>query len=502
MRKLTVGNKGRFAVFTIIVIIIIVILILFLNKMINIEKEQYEITKDVFLYDNDYEHVNLSKDAVIAKKWNGKYYLTEPETGLTYDLGTSGIGYDTIKNRLNLFGNFYEVSLDGEVTKKTKKTEVSDMLNSKLYKIDDRKYLVVSPNITIENSSMSAENYLIVVIDKSGNTLLLNNKMDVKTINAIVLQTDMFKFDVANEKLLVNDTKIDLTKIIGTTNEYTPIKSKEDEKNNEEQLAQTQNGGTYVNVGGSTANSYNSPNAIVNGGTVVNNGNNSNTNNTENNSDKNNNSDNDNKNDNNSSSDKNPVTNVTKIVKSINLRSVTAGSTFLDVNYFISDPESKYQIVYLYVTGPNYTNTIALDKTKELYRIEGLEPDTEYNITLGYRTTNINNKIESETEDIINVRTLKVQESLVITKVSTNRIYFNLKLDNNYAYDSAKIKVYVNDVEDVSLTQSINVSSAVSTNGWTSSIERPSGSKITLKLDGAIYNGVSVKTNLQASIKL
>ena len=35
--------------------------------MLDTEKEQYEITKDVFVYDNNYEYIDLSKDAIIAK---------------------------------------------------------------------------------------------------------------------------------------------------------------------------------------------------------------------------------------------------------------------------------------------------------------------------------------------------------------------------------------------------------------------------------------------------
>jgi len=487
MRKLTAGNKRKFLLFTFIIIVILAILIVFLNKMLNVEKEQYEITKDVFIYDSNYEHINLTQDAIISKKWTGKYYLSEPETGLSYDLGPSNIGYDIIKNRLSLYGNFYEVSLDGEVTKHTKNTEVSDILNSKLYKIDDRKYLIVGKNITVENSSMAAENYLIVIIDRSGNTLLLNNTMDIKTINAIVLQTDTFKFDVPNEKMIVNDTKIDLTKIIGSTNEYTPKKEKVEEIPEEEQIP---NGGTTVNVGGSISNSSNSSNAQA-GGAILNNGGNSNSSN---------NGGNNNSSNNGNSSSNN--TNNTKIVKSINLRSVSVGATYLDVNYRVFDPESKYQVVYLYVTGPNYENTIALDKIKETYRIESLEPNTEYNITMGYKVLDMDNNVQTETEDVINVRTAKLEETMIITKVTNREVYFNLKLDSNYVYDSAQIKVYVDGIESKSLSKDVNIAEAISNSGWLGSIEKPDGSQLTLKLENVKYNGVLINTTLQSSIKL
>ena len=128
MRKLTAGNKSRFTMFTIVIVVIIVLLVIFLNKMINSEKEYYEITKEMFIYDKNYEHIELTGDAIIEKKWTGNYYLKDSQTGLSYDLGKSAIAYDSIKNLIELYGNFYEVSLDGEVTKTSLNTKVTNML--------------------------------------------------------------------------------------------------------------------------------------------------------------------------------------------------------------------------------------------------------------------------------------------------------------------------------------------------------------------------------------
>lgn len=479
MRKLTEGNKSRFVMFVIIIIIIITILIVFLNKVLNFEKEEYEVSKEVFIYDNNYEYIELTGDAVIAKKWTGKYYLNEPETGLSYDLGTAAIAYDSIKNKISLYGTFYEVALNGEVTKKTKNTEITDMLESKLYKIEDRKYLLVANQIITENSSLSAENYLIVVIDKSGNTLLLNNNMDVKTINAIVLETDTFKFDVANEELLYNDITIDLTKIIGSTNEYVDI-IKEPEENNEENQQLAQNGGTSINVGGSSANSSNNPTVNIGGTTVINpsTGTNQNAGNINNSTIGDNNNNN-----NNNGSIMDTENNLTEVVKNANLRSIEPGITYLDVNYIITDPENRYQIVYLTVEGGGMIDTISLDKTSSFYRITGLTPNTDYTITLGYKEIKSDNTIEEVTEDILNVKTNKLGGSFNITKITPSKIYFNLKLDQNSEYDNAKIKVFINGIETEDFIE-VNTTQAISSNGWTSSFDRTEDvvGKITFKL--------------------
>ena len=157
MRKLSAGNKTRFVIFTLIIISIILVLLIILNKTLNLEKEKYAIEKDVVTYDKDYEYVSLTTDAVIQKKWTGRYYLNELETGLSYDLGTSAVTYNPIKNKLNLYGTFFEVALDGEVTRTTKNVEISNILDSKIYKIEDRKYLIVSKNISNQKERSAAK---------------------------------------------------------------------------------------------------------------------------------------------------------------------------------------------------------------------------------------------------------------------------------------------------------------------------------------------------------
>lgn len=481
MRKLSTGNKTRFTIFTIIIIGIVIVLLIFLSKALQFEKEIYTISKEVALYDKDYEYVSLTSDAIIEKKWTGKYYLTEPETIQSYDLGTSVVAFDTIKNRLNLYGTFFEVGLDGEVSKRTKNTEISDLLNSKLYKIEDRKYLIVAQDISNTTQTIVTENYLIIIIDKSGNTLLLNNKMNIKTINALVLETDLFQFDVANEKLLVGDEKIDLKKIIGSTNQYVePVKKVETEnteqgnQNNSGRFA-TSSTSTSVTIGSPTTAIINSNTGATNTGTSITSPTtstpvtkptSSNSNVTNNNEEK---------------SNQRAISNV----KSVNLRSVNPGETYIDVQYSVIDPENEYQVVYILITGDNMNKMIALDKSKDFYKITDLTQNTDYTLTLGYKLIKSDSTIEEVQEDIINVKTQKLQGILKITKVTENKIYFNLKLDKNSSYDNAKVSITING-NKLKKQISVDTGHAIQTNGWTSSIEKTEEmiGKLTLTLEG------------------
>lgn len=475
MRKLSAGNKTRFAVFTLIIIGIIAVLVIILNKVLSLEKEEYLVEKEIVTYNSEYDYVSLSTDGIIKKKWTGKYYLEEPDVKLSYELGESAVTYNPIKNKLNLYGTFYEVALDGEVTKTNKNLEVSNMLDSKLYKMDDRKYLIVAKDISTSNTSLVAENYLMVIIDKSGNTLLLNNKIDVKTINAIVLETDTFKFDVANEKLMYKDKIIDLKKIIGSSNEYVePVKK---EEKDEETVVNSGGGSssqsstnTQVNIGGSSV--------IIGGnsGGSLSNGNGSNTGN--------------------SNSNSNANKNNTNIVKSVSLRGVTPGQTYLDISYLITDPENKYQVVFLEITGKDYKNVISLDKTKDFYRIIGLTPNTEYTVSMGYKVIKSDETVEEITEDVINLKTLKLQCSLEIKKVTEKEIYFNLKLDKDSKYENGKIFTYINDVKQEDGMQ-IDTEKVILSDGWDGVIERTPemNGKITLSLEGV--DSVELKVSTQ-----
>ena len=506
MRKLTEGNKTKFAVFTLVIIVIMVVLTIFLFKVLEYDKEVYEIEKQNAIYDAKYEYINLSQDAVIEKKWTGKYYLTEQESNLSYELGNTAIAYDSIKNRLNLYGTFYEVALDGEVTKTNKHTEVKDMINSKIYKIEDRKYLLVAEDIQNETGTIQTKNYLIIVIDKSGNTLLLNNTMDVKTINVISLKTDAFVFDVANEKLLYEDKVIDLKKIIGSTNQYVEPEKKEEVVEEEEKpedeeedentkllkqlLAQNAaNANAYnsttINQGGATSIDIGNINQTNIQGTTIDNNQNSNNNSGNNNSNNNSsNSGNNNSNNNNTNNNNNQQKNVTKIVKSVSLRGITPGQTYLDVEYSVVDPENEYQVVYISISGGGYTDVISLDKSQNNYRIAGLQQNTDYSVAMGYRVIKNNATVEEITEDIINVKTLKVEGSLAITKITEKKIYFNVKLDASSSYDDAKIGIYVNG-NKLDEQIKVNTAMALRESGWDSSIDitEETKGKVTLKLE-------------------
>lgn len=488
MRSLAAGNKKRFAIFAIIIIIIIILLITCLRLALNHEVEEYRIESNVTLYDSEYEPLQPEEAGTITKKWDGNYYLTLDNTNETYKLNPEVVSYNGNNSQVTLYGDVFKVLLDGQVEKYSKDTTIRNTSEDAFYKIADRQYLMISNSIKNESGSISTSKYLYIIIDKSGNTLLLNNEIYARTINPIVLSTSSYRFDIANEKLIVGNEEINLKDIIGSTNEYV---EKEEEKDmdwqnlipdnqettssnngsegtqNSDETTTNNQGGVQTGTNAGTSNGGSGSSA--GGDTVINN---------------------------------NTETNKTPLSKSVSLRGAIATSSYIDIEYAVSDPENRYQTVYAFIEAVGYENTIALDKNTTTYRLTDLEPNTEYKITLGYKEITEDNEVVDNIEDVLSVRTTKINASLDVTRVSTGskKVYFNLKLDQNYAFDYAKIALYVDGIKESDME--VNLTEAVKTDGWSNVLSYENyGSEITLQLEGTSHDGSVIETNIQAKYR-
>jgi hypothetical protein len=173
----------------------------------------------------------------------------------------------------------------------------------------------------------------------------------------------------------------------------------------------------------------------------------------------------------------NKAENKTNITKRVSLRGTVASSTYIDVSYLVTDPEDKYQAVYLLVTG-NINNELAtvkilLDKYSTSYRISGLSPRNEYSVALGYieviTDSDGNRDLSDNIEDVINVRTTKPQVTLVVDKIAGGRTYFTFKMYNDYAFEGGKLVLYVGG-EAIDSVQ-IDSVQALSERGFSSSLK-------------------------------
>ncbi len=503
MRKLTTGNKTNFAIFAIIIIMIIGLIIMFLTKVLNIDKQIYQIDSGTFFYDKNNNPIKLEEEGTLQAKWDGNYYLKDSNKQ-QYNMGEHVVTFNKKTLNVNTYGKIYQIQIDGKVQEKNGNNKIVNFNEENFYKLEDRKYLITANKIYNDTKTLNTKYYLMVIIDKAGNAFLLNNEINSRVINPMIIKTDTYEFDVANEKLKYQEKEIDLKKVLGSTNLYkenTEQKdiAKEDNTSNQTIIENNNttnntnnnnNNSTMNNFNNNTNNNFNNTtNNVINGSESQTGNNNSNSQN---------NQENQNNQGNQNNQDNKDEENKTELTKSVSLRSVTPTSSTLDVKYNVNDPENKYQTVYLTIDGDIGKN-IALDKTTNQYKITGLTPNTEYSIKLMTREISSEGETIETVEDVINVRTNEIQSSLLITEVSLNKIYFNLKLDPNYLFDSANLVLYVDGNKEETIK--VNVDSAVSNSGFSGNFKYKYGNVILIRIENAEYNGENVNTDISVKFK-
>ncbi|MBQ4262704.1 MAG: hypothetical protein IJB83_00470 [Bacilli bacterium] len=484
MRKLNGKNKLYLIIFTIIVIVITILLIFSIRISNKNGKIVYNISSNSVVFNSETNLLDTSSGGRITKKWNERYYYISSENN-SYEIGTNPVIYELSKDEVQIFGNNYQVSQDGSIVENKNITVISDLKKPTFYKLSDRAYLIISSEIYNSDKTIYANKYLIVYIDKQGNASLLNDAINIKTINPLNLTFDKYTFDIANEKLIINETTIDLKLINGSTNEYKPKKKEENIKVDLGELVDSYNSlvnnfqqyidNNILNIGSNQQVSNNNNNIIING--------------------TNNNNNNDN--------DKQQVINKTNITKMVSLRGAISYPTYIDVTYLVSDIEDKYQAVYLLVTGyindVLTTEKIILDKYASTYRINNLSPKNEYSISLGYveliKGVDGTKTLTDVIEDVINVRTAKNDLSLTIEKISKGYVHFNVKMTNKYALESGKISLYADGAYSRSI--SIDTKKAIKTSGYSSKLLIPEGNILELRLEDAVYSGKKVDLNVR-----
>jgi hypothetical protein len=293
----------------------------------------------------------------------------------------------------------------------------------------------------------------------------------------MILMFDKYTFDIANEKLVYNNNIIDLKTIIGSTNEYV-FKEKEEVKPEVDQEELLESYNKLVNDFTQYANNSNllisaNNETVNNGNNIVINGNTSGK----------------------------EVDNKSNINKKVSLRGSISYASYIDVTYIVTDPEDQYQAVYLLVTGningSNTTLKIMLDKYATTTRINNLIPNSEYTISLGYIEVVKNgdkSSLNDNIEDIINVRTTKVNYHLSIEKIANGKVYFNYKMTDDYAFSSGKIAFYVDGIKYDEVD--IIYSDMISQNGFSASFNLQSGNVYQLKVEDSIYGDKMVDYNI------
>lgn len=406
LRKYDLRNKRSFLIVGIIAIIHIVIFSFFIYKFIKIGNVEYKLDSGTVIMDNNNDSMVLKENATLKMKWTGNYYLKFDDSKKEEVLSPNVISYDD--GKIYLYGKFFEVRNKDDIVITKDETKIDNISTPRFYKIEDRKYLLVSGSIISSDSQISANDFLLVELDKSGNAKLTNNKVNLKTISKTTLVTSTYEFDINNELLKFGDDTIDLKKIIGTSNQYKEDDSKGSGDGTEDG---TGDGTGTGNGGGNETGQTNTGNVVTpdSKGEVVNN------------------KDNKINNDNKPDDTKKPQATVTSVV------GVTASYNNINANYVIYDPYNNYTSTFVEVRNSSgaLIKKVNMSKSGNSVILDNLDYNSTYTLLFKYSyTENGEEKYNTYYEETVNTKSPKYY--ITLNKVSniSKTVSYNVNLDN------------------------------------------------------------------------
>lgn len=413
MRKYDIKNKRNIGIIIGISVIIIIMFSLIIKLFLSHDHREYLVDTGSLIFDKDKTIVKLDKSGIIKKKWNNDYYLTYNDKSIL--LGAAAISYNEDTGKIVLYGKYYEIGAGDDIVVTDGETEIKSSALTKFYKLADRKYLVIDKEIKTTDGLLSTTDFLLVDLDKVGNATLTNHKVSLKSFGGTTIVTSNYTFDVQNEILTYGSNKIDLKKIIGSSNTYT-----------KEELIPEENKGSssdnITNIGtNKTENKPGDSSGENKTGTTV-------------------------------------VEEVKKATKRTSVISTNSTTNKITIDYVIYDPKKEYTSVYMEVNeeGTNKIDTIHLTASDTKYEINNLFPNTKYNLTFKYSYLDEENNLKTDVFDNISVTTKKPKINLKVTNISNGNIKYLITTDNTYNIEKGTIKVFINNELVSSSTISIN----------------------------------------------
>lgn len=464
MRKYDTKNKRNIGIIIAISILIVIMFSLVIRIFLNTDKKEYQVAVGTLVFDKDKTIVKVESPATIKAKWNKDYYLRYKDENI--NLGSTAITYNEETGEIYLYGTYYEISSGDEINITSDETVIKSTALTKFYKLADRKYLVVDKEIKSSDGLLSTSDFLMIDIDKVGNATLTNHKVNLKAFAETTIVTSNYTFDIANEILTYGSDKIDLKKIIGSSNTYTK----------EDLIPEENSSGVNSGITNITEN-----NGGSNGNTTADNngGNNTGTN-----------------------EDNRNTTVIEEVKKETKNTSVIAVTTTVDkitIDYVIYDPKKEYTSVYMEVKkeGESTVDTIYLNSNETTYELtKDIFPNTTYELTFKYSYIDEYNNLHTDIFDKETVTTKKPSVSLKVTRTSLRKIDYLITNDNTYNLTSGELTVLVNG--NVVSNSEITING--NTKGYVEVSEIADNDAIELRLTNVKSNGRVIK-DLESSYK-
>lgn len=416
-RKISGSVKRIIGLFGGLVVVLAAVFGIAVFNSISNTEASISVGVDSTVYDVNGNRILLENPASVYKSNLGDYRLVDSKSK-TYSLGDNTVIYDS--GSLKILGGGYQVVSNTDVSLLPDFSQIDELNYAGFFKLADRVYLLTGNSIGGEGYPVSTDGYLFIVMDKSGNAMLLNDEVCEKTTSASAINVDgEYTFDIANELLMYGEDKVvDCSLIIGSTNEYDEkndpmaIRDKinslkeqgKDVTNPDEVLidAKGGTGGQGGDGGQGGPGGFGGPGGKGGkggeGGTGV-------------------------------------SPNTVNARKTMNLYQVTPSYTQVDVEYYINDPYGYLGDVSIKVTNvndPTDYRTVTCDLDASKMTIFNLTPSTKYMLEL--EASN-----DASKKSYQYFYTLDPEVSISVIKVSEDSVMCNVKFVQGLALQNAKL---------------------------------------------------------------
>ena len=116
-----------------------------------------------------------------------------------------------------MFGGGWQFKEDGTVVKLSNFEEIP-LTESGFIKLSDRKYVLVGDDIHDASGKVTADGFLYIIADKAGNAHMMNDVMNVTSMDEMILNEGDFQYNIAEETLALGENVVDLQSVMSALN--------------------------------------------------------------------------------------------------------------------------------------------------------------------------------------------------------------------------------------------------------------------------------------------
>ena len=364
--------------------------------------DQYAMEIGSLVYDNAYSRINLEGNGEVHRELNGNWNL-KVDGGEKYDLGKKTVAYEPQSGSLKVFGGGWQFKEDGTVVKLSNFEEIP-LTESGFIKLSDRKYVLVGDDIHDASGKVTADGFLYIIADKAGNAHMMNDVMNVTSMDEMILNEGDFQYNIAEETLALGENVVDLQSVMSALNVV------EDPFNlGRKKYAYTIRGGNG-GAGGAGG-------AGGNGGSI---------------------------------NGSNQSQNITGRM-GMYIKSIDKSSNKLVVHFRINDTFGNYGEIEVRVkpssgSGKEIIKRVGPDDEEVTF--DQLTAGKRYTVTIGYYDEEEDGEFRSM--DVVRATTEDVSISFYITQVNSDDVCYSVQLDEDYVTSFTRVVIHNHtDMEDI-----------------------------------------------------